>query len=63
MTKVDVKGADASPLYQYLHAQTGQEPSWNFCKYLIDEQGKVVKFYPSKVEPMSPELLADIDKA
>jgi glutathione peroxidase len=62
MAKVDVKGAAAAPLYQFLNKATGSEPGWNFCKYLTDENGKVLKFYPSKVEPMSPELLADIDK-
>ncbi len=63
MAKVEVKGAGAAPLFQHLQKATGSEPSWNFCKYLIDENGKVVKFYSSRVEPMSDELLADIDKA
>ncbi len=63
MSKVDVKGDGAAPLFQYLKTATGSEPSWNFCKYLIDEKGNVVKFYPSKTTPMSDELLADIDKA
>lgn len=62
MAKVDVKGDAAAPVYQFLKAATGQEPGWNFCKYLVDENGKVLKFYSSKVEPMSAELLADIDK-
>ena len=39
-----------------------QQPTWNFCKYLVDEKGHVVKFYPSKITPLSPELLADIAK-
>ncbi len=63
MSKVEVKGDGATPLYKYLKGQTGEEPKWNFSKYLIDENGKVVKFYSSGVEPMSTELLADIDKA
>jgi glutathione peroxidase len=63
MSKVEVKGDGAAPLFQYLKSATGSEPSWNFCKYLIDEKGNVVKFYPSKTEPMSTELLADIDRA
>ena len=62
MAKIDVKGDAAAPLYQYLQTATGSEPSWNFCKYLIDENGRVVQFYPSKTEPMSQELLAAIDK-
>ena len=40
----------------------GEAPNWNFCKYLIDEQGHVVKFYPSKVTPLSAELVGDIMK-
>ena len=66
-SKVSVKGADTAPLFQYLankaqNGAVGEAPSWNFCKYLVDEQGRVVKFYPSRVSPMSPELLADIMK-
>lgn len=66
-SKVSVKGADTAPLYQFLgdKAQNGvtdEKPTWNFCKYLIDEQGNVVGFYPSKVKPMSEELVAAILK-
>ena len=61
-SKVSVKGDDTTPLYQYLATATGEKPSWNFCKYLVDENGKVLKFYKSSVTPMSPELLADIAK-
>ena len=59
-SKVSVKGDDTVPLYQYLAAVTGEKPSWNFCKYLVDENGKVLKFYKSSVTPMSDELLAAI---
>jgi glutathione peroxidase len=66
-SKISVKGADTAPLYQFLADKTrnggiSEAPSWNFCKYLVDEQGHVVKFYPSKITPLSPELLADIMK-
>ena len=66
-SKVSVVGADAAPLYQFLadRARNGavsEAPTWNFGKYLVDEQGHVVKFYPHKVAPRSPELLADILK-
>ena len=64
---VAVKGDDAVPLYKYLSDKTkngavSDAPSWNFCKYLVDEKGHVVKFYNSKVTPLSPELVADITK-
>jgi glutathione peroxidase len=63
--KISVKGVDQHPLYRWLSdkSQNGwndQAPSWNFCKYLIDEEGKLVKFYPSAVNPMSDQLLKDI---
>jgi glutathione peroxidase len=34
----------------------GEGPSWNFGKYLIDENGKVLKFFPSSVNPMDKEI-------
>jgi glutathione peroxidase len=63
--KISVKGDDKHPLYQWLSNEkyngwNNEEPSWNFCKYLVDENGKLVAFYPSKVEPLSDELLAKI---
>ncbi|MBJ6111412.1 glutathione peroxidase [Hymenobacter sp. BT523] len=64
---VAVKGDNAAPLYKYLSDKTkngvvSDAPNWNFCKYLVNEKGQVVKFYGSKVTPLSPELLADIAK-
>ncbi len=60
--KVTVKGTDKSPLYQWLtdsalNGWNTQEPSWNFCKYLIDENGKLVSFFASKVKPDNAEFL------
>nr|WP_230688044.1 glutathione peroxidase [Hymenobacter ruricola] len=64
---IPVKGDDAAPLYKYLADKTkngavSDAPNWNFCKYLVNEKGQVVKFYNSKVTPLSPELVADITK-
>jgi len=66
-SKISVKGDDMAPLYKFLsdkskNGAVGEAPNWNFCKYLIDEQGHVVKFYPSKVTPLSAELVGDIMK-
>lgn len=63
--KVRVKGDNKAPLYQWLTdpAQNGwnnQEPSWNFCKYLINENGELTHFFASKVKPDSPEFIAAI---
>ncbi|AMM50044.1 glutathione peroxidase [Rufibacter sp. DG15C] len=65
-SKASVKGDDMQPLYKWLtdksvNGTNDQAPSWNFCKYLIDEKGNLVKFYPSKVSPLSEELLRDIN--
>lgn len=57
--KISVKGADQHPLYQWLKEKTGQEPTWNFCKYLVKPDG-TVKFFPSKVKPLDTEILNEI---
>jgi glutathione peroxidase len=62
--KVNVKPGDGqAPLYAWLRASTGQSPSWNFCKYLVGKDGKVIQFWSSKTTPESPELRSAIDKA
>lgn len=58
--KVVTRGDAASPLYRFLAAKHG-EPKWNFHKYLVGKDGQVVQAYPSKVDPLSKELLAAID--
>jgi glutathione peroxidase len=64
LAKVQTKaGAGQSEVYAALQQASGQLPSWNFGKYLIDRQGQVVKFFPSKVEPESPELTSAIEAA
>ena len=57
--KISVKGDDQHPLYQWLKEQTGEEPTWNFCKYLVKPDG-TVKFFPSKVNPMDEEITGAI---
>ncbi|RYD91720.1 MAG: glutathione peroxidase, partial [Sphingobacteriales bacterium] len=61
--KVSVKGADTHPLFQYLAAEAKKQGvddpiKWNFTKFLLDENGNLVKVFPSKVTPMSDELTA-----
>lgn len=62
--KISVKGEDKHPLYNWLteNAPNNEEPNWNFCKYLVNENGEVVAFYPSKVKPMGEEILAAIQQ-
>jgi glutathione peroxidase len=56
-SKISVKGRDAHPLFKWLEAKSGKQPTWNFCKYLVSPDGEQVRFFPSKVNPMDPELL------
>lgn len=61
MGKISVKGDDTHPLYKWLSnkAENGsceETPSWNFCKYLIDEKGNIIKFFGSKVDPLNSEI-------
>jgi glutathione peroxidase len=55
-------GPDQSPIYSYL-GQTGSLPKWNFAKYLVGRDGKVVRFFDSKVTPEADELRAAIEAA
>jgi glutathione peroxidase len=61
------KNKKQNPIYAWLshkelNGWNDNNPSWNFCKYLIDENGKLVNFYPSKVKPLSDEILNFINE-
>ncbi len=56
-------GAGQSPVYANLQKQSGELPSWNFAKYLVGKDGKVVKFYKSGVKPDDAGLRKDIEAA
>jgi glutathione peroxidase len=50
--KISVKGSDQHPLYQWLaESAGGKSPSWNFCKYLVSEDGTKVEFFGSSTNP------------
>jgi glutathione peroxidase len=59
---VTKKGAGQSPVYTFLGA-SGNLPAWNFSKYVVDRNGKVVAFFESAVTPEDPALRAAITKA
>ncbi|MFL6673753.1 MAG: glutathione peroxidase [Massilia sp.] len=61
--KSSVTGRSANPLHANLARLTGHEPKWNFTKYLIDRNGKVVEYFPSKVAPDDPQLVGKIEQA
>jgi glutathione peroxidase len=62
-TKTQVTGDGASPLYKQLIAQSGQKPRWNFYKYLIGRDGKLVDSYGSITGPDSKTLVSAIEKS
>jgi glutathione peroxidase len=66
--KITTAGVHAAPLYQFLtdkqaNPTTGGPIRWNFTKILIDRDGKAVQRFEPDIEPMDPELIADIEKA
>ena len=65
-SKISVKGADQAPLYSYLTRETGTgiagEIQWNFTKFLVDRDGKVVQRFEPAVTPDSKEVTAAIEK-
>ena len=63
--KIDVNGKDAAPLYNFLKEQApgllgSKAIKWNFTKFLVDKEGKVIKRYAPKDEPL--KLKDDIEK-
>lgn len=64
--KIDVNGADAAPLYQYLTSkETNPEFAgkikWNFEKFLISRDGRIVGRYGTRVDPASAELVRAVE--
>lgn len=60
---VKVRGRKAHPLYKKLIAESGNEPRWNFNKYLINRDGKVIEYFKSNIKPESNELIEAIKAA
>jgi glutathione peroxidase len=64
-SKISVKGADQAPLYGYLTKETGAgisgEIKWNFTKFLVDRDGKVVQRFEPAVTPDSKEVTSAIE--
>lgn len=60
--KVAVKGSDIAPIYQWLTQKNKNGVldatiSWNFNKFLIDEEGKMLAYFPSNIKPDSASIL------
>lgn len=67
-SKISVKGDDQHPLYQYLtskesNPEFGGEIKWNFNKFLVGKDGKIIARFEPKVKPDSEEVIQAIEKA
>ncbi len=63
--KVSVKGDDQAAIFKWLCNKTQNgvldaEIKWNFGKFLLDENGALISYFPSKVEPMSEEITSKL---
>ena len=63
--KIATKGKNQSPVYEWLskpelNGWNNQSPSWNFCKYLINEEGNLVGFFDARVKPLSDEITGQL---
>jgi glutathione peroxidase len=60
--KVKVLGDGQSPVFRFLSADYG-EPKWNFYKYLVDRDGRVIKTFSNATPPEDPSLRAAVEAA
>ena len=63
LSKTEVVGPEQHLFFSALSKAGGSSPKWNFHKYLIDRNGKVVASFSSMVTPSSPDLIKAVDKA
>ena len=61
--KIRVARDGADPLYRRLGEAAGEYPAWNFHKYLLDRQGRLVATFPSRVRPDDPRLVKAVEEA
>jgi glutathione peroxidase len=61
--KVHVVGEQATPMYKQLAAMAGEAPKWNFHKYLIGRDGRLIASFGSKTTPNDPAVVAAIERA
>lgn len=61
-SKIEVNGSERHPLYQFLIGD-GEDISWNFEKFLIDDQGQTIARFSPRTAPDDPELVGAIEQA
>ena len=62
-----VKGPEQNEIFKWLsnkdnNGWNNKSPTWNFCKYLVNEEGRLVHFFAPSVEPMSSEVLKAVEE-
>lgn len=67
MAKSALVGGDQNPVFQWLtnpalNGWNSKAPSWNFAKYLIDEEGKLVNYFDPSVSPLSKDVIQAVSK-
>ena len=65
LEKIKIKGQSSHPLYRWLtdpskNGWNSKFPSWNFCKYLIDEKGNLIEYFPSGINPKSNKIISKL---
>ena len=61
-SKIEVNGPERHPLYQFLIGD-GEDISWNFEKFLIDDQGQTIARFSPRTAPDDPELVSAIEQS
>jgi glutathione peroxidase len=61
--RTSVIGPKAHPFYQWAATQSGTQPKWNFHKYIVGRDGRLVASFPSSVDPRSPQMALAITSA
>ena len=61
--KVTVKKGDAHPFFDQLASEAGTYPTWNFHKYLVGRDGKVIREFSPGTQPYDADLVAEIQSA
>ena len=63
--KIHVKGKRKHPIYNWLSSSklngwNDKSPTWNFCKYLIDRNGNLIDYFPSKISPLDTSIINQV---
>jgi glutathione peroxidase len=61
------KGSDQNKIFEWLTDSTrngwnNKPPSWNFCKYIVDEEGRLTNYFGSTIEPLGKEITSALSK-